>query len=158
MEPVAFRTQIERLRSIGWSCRWGREAVGLPSHVQSRYPWVPSEYKEFLSALLDCVSPAETTWILPPADFAGTSDSAFAWDEWERLSLDSADGDEGLISEIRTFWDSHIPICLSIGDGYSFYAIRVSDQSGLVVTGREPEFEDACPVAASFTEFLSKLT
>ncbi|RYD67178.1 MAG: hypothetical protein EOP83_03345 [Verrucomicrobiaceae bacterium] len=105
----------------------------------------------------ECTNRDESRWILAPADFDIREDHAWKHDEWERLCLESAEGDEGLIREIRSFWDAHIPICLDVGDGYSFHAIRVSDQSGVVVAGREPEFEATSEVASSFREFIAGL-
>ena len=111
----------------------------------------------FVRGLDECVSPSETRWILSPVDFDIRHTHAWRHDEWEQLSLDAAEGDEGLIKGIRSFWDSHIPISLDVTDGYSFHALRVSDRSGAVVAGREPEFEVASEVAFSFRDFLARL-
>ena len=45
---------------------------------------------------------------LSAADYAGTADSAFAWDEFKHLSLDAALDDEDR-QGIRTFWDRTCP-------------------------------------------------
>lgn len=158
MEPIAFISQIHRLRGLGWSCRWHAEPVELPASLRARYPWLPSDYLDFVCGLDECVSPDETRWILAPSDFDIREHHAWRHDEWEQLSLDSADGDSDVMAEIRSFWDGHFPISLGVGDGYSFHALRVADGSGSVVMGREPEFEDTSDVAVSFTQFLSHLT
>ena len=100
MEPVAFSSQIGRLRGLGWSCRWHSQPVELPSVLRTRYPWLPPEYLDFVCGLDKCVNSDETHWILAPADFDITEHHAWRHDEWERLSLNSANGDEDLIAEI----------------------------------------------------------
>ena len=44
---------------------------------------------------------------------------------------------------------------MSVGNGYEYYAIELD--SGIIVSGFEPEFEEAETVADSFDEFLEKL-
>ncbi|QIF02690.1 SMI1/KNR4 family protein [Roseimicrobium sp. ORNL1] len=158
MDPSAFTSHIARLRSLGWTCQWHPQPVHLPLSLRSRYPWLPPDYIDFVTGLDECVSSDETRWILAPADFDLHEHHAWQHDAWETLSVESAAGDEQLVAQIREFWDAHIPISLGVGDGYSFYAIRVGDRSGVVVTGREPEFEDIAEVALSFTQFLAHLT
>jgi hypothetical protein len=157
MEPASYQPEIARLRSLGWTCEWHPEPTEFPPEIHLRYPWLPPEYLDFVRGLDECVNPDETRWILAPADFDIRQHHAFRHDEWEQLGIESADGDEALIREIRSFWDAHIPICFDVGDGYSFHAIRVSDRSGVVVAGREPEFEVVSEAAFSFREFLAGL-
>ena len=71
------------------------------------------------------------------------------------LSLESAEGDQAWTDEITAFWDRHLPIVLSLENGYSYYAISMED--GSVVYGSEPEFEACKPVASSFEAFLQKV-
>lgn len=158
MEPIAFASQIAHLREHGWSCHWHSQPIELPSPLLIRYPWLPNEYLDFVCGLDECVNPDETQWLLAPADFDPREHHAWTHDEWERLSLNSANGNATLITEIKRFWDAHLPICLGVGGEYSYYALRVGDGSGAVVSGRGPEFEDASEFAANFTQFLSHLT
>jgi hypothetical protein len=39
---------------------------------------------------------------------------AVRWDEWERQSLDAAGEDDEWRARIRSFWDTHFPILLSV--------------------------------------------
>lgn len=71
------------------------------------------------------------------------------------MSLDAAEGDSSWIAEIKSFWNDHLPICLSLKDGYSYYALCLKD--GTIVTGEEPEFEETTQVAPSFRDFLQML-
>ena len=91
--------------------------------------------------------------LVPTArDFSGESGLAFAWNEWERQSIEAAEGDEELERRVVAFWDSHLPILLSVKSGYAYFAI---EQSSLrIVRGEEPEYEEATPLAPSFTALL----
>jgi hypothetical protein len=150
-------TAIRQLRARGWTVE---ERVGttfhLPATAAARYPSLPISLVQFLSGLTSCADSSQTTWFLCQGDFEGTSNSAFTWDEWEQLSLDSARGDARLITNIRKFWDSHFPFLFSIHSGYGFHAVcTADDQFGRVVAGYEPEFEQVSPVADSFEGFLA---
>jgi hypothetical protein len=70
------------------------------------------------------------------------------------LSLEAAMDDEIWKSEITAWWDRYLPIVMSVEDGYSFYAIDVTEDQGAVVRGSEPEFEEVDKVANSFEQFL----
>lgn len=150
---------IERLRELGWNVAEKRvHCFRLPSAVESRYPRLPDSLVQFLSSLTKCVDGAGTTWFLTQDDFDGSSDAAFSWDEWEQVSLDAAGDDVALINEIRAFWKCHFPFLFSVSSGYAYHAICTeNDRFGCVVSGSEPDFEDATLVADSFENFLTML-
>ena len=81
------------------------------------------------------------------------SDLAFKWNEFEELSLEVAD-DEEWKKDIKQWWDKKVPIIMSVKDGYTFFAIDLENNSGEIVRGEEPEFEEVEVVANSFFEFL----
>ncbi|MCM1100467.1 MAG: hypothetical protein NC079_01780 [Clostridium sp.] len=91
-------------------------------------------------------------------DFNRESEDAFQWNEFEMMSLQAAvdEDDEEWQKDIRAFWDKHLPICLSVRDGYSYYAIRIND--GHVVCGYEPEFEETTDMADSFYGFAEMVS
>ena len=74
--------------------------------------------------------------------------------EFELLSLEAAMDDESWKSEITRWWDSYLPIVLSVENGYSFYAIDLTNDKGAIVHGYEPEFEEVEKVANTLEEFL----
>lgn len=158
MEPARYASDISRLRKSGWTCTWLDEPLRHPQRVLARYPWLPEEYLDFVLGLEEFANRDETRWILTPSDFDIGIDHAFTHDAWETISIDAAKGDSELISSITAFWDAHVPIFFDVSDGYSYHAIRVSDHSGVVVSGREPEFEDSAEIVSpSFSGFLSRL-
>jgi len=102
----------------------------------------------------EVVSADDTCWLLTVQDYAGRSDSAFAWNEWELCSLDAAAEDLEWINQIKSFWDRHLPIAISVSGGYSYYALK---EDGTVVSGIEPDFEETSFVASSYAEFIAHL-
>lgn len=147
---------LTTLRRRGWKVsRVSRPRKLLPPAVSARYPRVPAGVLRLLSALEACCSPKETVWFLTAKDYARTGDAGFRWNEFEIMSLDSADGDPELEAEIRSFWDGHFPVMLAVHSDYDYLAVRLSD--GAVVHGYAPEWESPGEVAASFAALLIAL-
>jgi hypothetical protein len=150
---------IRRLRQQGWAVvERTYRPLQLPPELAARYPNLPAALAEFLGGLSSCENETQTAWFLCEDDYTGTNSAAFRWDEWERMSLEAAADDPRLASLVPAFWDVHLPFLLSVRDGYAYFAVRTAaDGFGRVVTGREPEFEEASQVAGSFEEFLTLL-
>ena len=142
------------LTEQGWKVEM-QENNQIPAEIAQRYDSLPTDYIYFLRNMKACVNSAETVWMLCPDDFAPQGENGFDWNEFEKMSLDAAEGDSSWIAEIKSFWNDHLPICLSLKDGYSYYALCLKD--GTIVTGEEPEFEETTQVAPSFRDFLQML-
>lgn len=129
----------------------------LPESIVNRYGSFPADWTEFISNIDSFVNQVETVWFLCSKDYKKQDEDSFRWNEWELISLQAAydDEDEECQDNIRQFWDAHLPIILSVGNGYEYYAIRLCD--GFIVYGYEPEFEKYEEVAKSFTEFVEKI-
>ena len=140
------------MKAQGWKAETQTNPP-LPKWITDRYYNLPELWLQFIGTVSELFSGDETTWFLCAEDYDSRLDHAFWWNEWERLSLESAEGDEVWEAEIKSFWDRHLPIVMSVADGYAYYAISMED--GAVVYGREPEFEACEQVAASFPEFLA---
>ena len=87
--------------------------------------------------------------------YSPKDENEWQYNEFERISLEAADGDERWTEQIQNFWNGHFPIVMSVRDGYAYYAIRIAD--GSVVSGAESEFEETEVAAESFGEFLQKV-
>ncbi len=151
---------IEKLEAYmkenGWNTKWNeKQGKCLPEAITNRYGNISDEWMEFIHNISCMISPDETTWFLCAEDFAREGEAAFRWNEWECISLESADGDTEWQNEIKDFWNYHLPIVMSVKDGYSYYAIAIKD--GAVVYGTEPEFEECEIVAGSFVDFMEKI-
>jgi len=147
---------LELLKSKGWSVELKQNGgVNLGESFTSRYPRVPEAYLKFLAHVASCANAADNVWFLCPDDYNGTSDVAFAWNEFEQLEVESAEGDDEALVEIREFWDRYLPFMLSVGGDYAFLALVVSgDDYGSVVDGYGPDFEGVTELAPSFEEFV----
>ena len=84
------------------------------------------------------------------------SDSGFRWNEFELMGLEALADDKESCDMIRLFWDSHIPILMSVKDGYQYLCIDLSPENyGKIYYGVEPEFEDSAEfVCDSFNHLL----
>lgn len=142
-------------RKNGWTItRQNICPCSLPKCVSDRYSSIPAEWVTFVSSFSACVRSDEMAWFLCIEDFSKQGDAIFRWNEFERMSLQVAieQNDAEWQRSITEFWDNHLPICLSVADGYEYHAIRISD--GFIVHGTEPEFEETMDVAPSFVQFI----
>jgi len=148
---------LERLAKAGWSVEFQRERSSLKAEILRRYEWMPLDLLDFFCEVKMVCSPDERAWFLTGEDFNESNGFAFAWNEWERLSLEAArdDQDEAWAQEIREFWDGRLPIFTSVKSGYAYFAL---DKKGReVVRGEEPVFEETSPLAGSFAELLGTM-
>jgi|SRR5215831_8298711 len=142
---------IRWAQSTGWKVDISEVDLALPPVLTSRYESLPESYVQFLQRVALLIAPDERAWFNCVPNFAGTLKVAFAWNEWEQMSLASALTDEQR-GQIRSFWDRHLPVFMSVRDDYEYYAIDLTSRS--VVYGYKDFFEEPSEVAASFTDFL----
>jgi len=144
------------MKENGWTVELNETPVAsFPENITNRYKNIPRDWREFIGGIKSMVSPDETTWFLCAEDFDIQGDKAFQWNEWELIGLESAEGDMEWKNGIKSFWDRHLPIVMSVRGCYSYYAIDLND--GSVVCGAEPEFEECETAASSFTDFTEKI-
>jgi hypothetical protein len=148
-------TLIEKLVHRGWKLRELPQRRRIPVEVTNRYPWMPAEFRDFAEQVDVFSSGDDKTWLLTVTDF--DNGNAFAWNEWEKQSLEAAVDDVDWVRRIGSFWDEHLPVLMSVRSGYAYCALSKSNG---VVFGEEPEFEDVISVASSssFSELLSLLS
>ena len=139
---------IEWARANGWNIISADEEISLPESISKRYE-IPAEWYSFINKFRKCENSAATVWFLTPDDYL--PQDGFQWNEFELQSLEYADPDDDIVS----FWDRHLPVVISVEDGYSYYAIDT--QTGNVVNGYEPEYEDASVIAEDFDAFITKI-
>ena len=144
------------MRSCGWNVEKNEHATyHMPDFFKTRYKNTPQSWLEFAGSVKCIVTHDESAWFLCAADFAPQADSAFQWNEWELISLGAAEDDANLQANLAAFWNTHLPVFMSVKGVYSYYAISM--ENGSIVYGSEPEFEECRTVAESFEEFLSKI-
>lgn len=142
----------------GWRSEPPSRNFSVSEHpVLSRYQGLGeiAQYIAFLNSFSRLESKDECVWFLFPDDFKTENDTnEFAWNEFERISAEASFDDREAAS-VREWWSRHLPILLSVRNGYSFYAIDIDTQN--IVYGFEPEFEETSIAANSFEEFLKKI-
>ena len=127
---------------LNGTCEWG----------VNRYPNIPEYIKEFITSYRKVETIDGQAWLLSANDFISKSDDEFSSDEFEKISLSAAENDTKWQLEIKEFWDKHLPLYMSVGDGYEYIAYNL--ETGKFVEGAEPEFEETSEVASSVSEFL----
>lgn len=148
------------LQNAGWHVEIEEGKFQLPAPLQQRYPHLPESLINFLSGLQRCGNAADTAWFLCQADYEGTNEVAFRWNEFELMELEwaSLDSDASWQAKVREFWDKHFPFLLSVRTGYSYFAVSLEEHNyGAVVHGYELEFLEVSEEAASFEAFLVSL-
>lgn len=144
------------MKGQGWNIKLneGRE-THLSKIIGEKYTNLPQQWLDFISTVKSIKNNDDTTWFLCKDDFDVQEEDAFQWNEWELVSLESAEGDGERETEINKFWNNHLPIIMSVKGSYSYYAISI--KNGSIVQGAEPEFEECEIVANSFEELLRKI-
>ncbi len=143
---------INWAKQKGWTIERAEETMELPEEVVERYKNIPKQWLEFIVRFADIVNSTDDMWFLTCENYL---DGGWSYNDFEKMSLDAAGDDEAWSEEIKAFWDNTFPIILSVGGDYQYFAIKLD--SGEVVQGWEPEFEDPSVVAESFVDFLEKL-
>ena len=125
------------------------DPVKFPDGVLERYKNIPKDWLCFMESFKSITNASEDMWFLTADYFADTCS------QFEDISLEAADGDDEWTGSVKAFWDKTLPVVMGVGGDYHYYAIDL--ETGEVVEGWEPEFEETSVVAGSFNEFLEKL-
>lgn len=147
---------IDLLKKKGWKVELNDSGVvSLNESFSRRYPRIPEGYVMFLERVASCINAAETVWFLCADDYNGTSKSAWAWNEMEKIDLEGSQGDEQTTAEIVEFWNRYLPFMYAVGGDYAYLALRVTGNPfGSVVDGYDIELTTVSEVAPTFEEFI----
>lgn len=149
---------IEGLKNRGFIVteRLGRKE--LNSDFLNRYSNLPADYLEFLQRFQIITNGGDNAWFNSIEDFNGESDSGFRWNEFEIIGLEALQDDEESCDMIRQFWDNHIPILMSVKDGYRYLSMDLSSENyGKIYCGIEPEFEESAEFVCDSFNLLLKM-
>lgn len=146
-----FRSAIGCVQEAGWTYEPAPSTGdGNPASLRTASETVIHWVSSF--SLLS--SSDETVWFLSRDDYSAGAEGSFAWNEWEQLSIQAATTDDEA-DAVSRFWKHHVPVLLSVRDGYEYLAVR---DDGAVVHGAEPEFEEAVVVFSQFEDLLRYIT
>ena len=126
------------------------------NEILEKYSGLPAEFVELIEEYKIISSADDTTCFFCINDYNSESEDAFKWNEFENMSLEAAEGDEKWQKEIETWWQDKLPIIISVGGGYSYYAIDTGN-GGKIINGCEPEFEETDIVAENFSDFIDQI-
>lgn len=142
-----FRRATGCLQEAGWTCE---PPLSTEDGVPSALHTAPDTVIRWVSSFSQLSNADETVWFLSRHDYSTGAEDAFAWNEFEQLSIQAATTDDELVAVAR-FWERHLPILLSVRGGYEYLAVR---DDGAVVHGTEPEFEEAVVAFSHFEDLL----
>ena len=146
-QPQRF---LDHLAAQGWTLR---RTASEPTPAAAP-PGDRHGYGAFLATFTELHNADQTRWFLSAADHDGTADSAFAWHTLRDISLEAA-LDEAGRQAVLDFWRRHTLIDMSVAGEYEFLAIE--GDSGRIVHGIEPEFEDTREVAPSLAALFEDM-
>lgn len=146
-----FDETAASLVKLGWKVREAGQSVELPIEIRSRYSWLSKEVWQFVSEFDVILSPDERAWVNTHRDLTGNSAAAFAWNEWEVISLEAARDNLKWRNDTTAFWDKHFPLLMSVKSCYAYFAVC---GDGSIVGGEEPDFEETDTVASDLRSFL----
>ena len=142
-----------------WNVELANEKRELPKTITERYAFIPADWIDFIRSFGVCINGDDNLYFQLVEDFEELEDKAdgkaFRWNEFELISLGAAEGDEKWTADIKEFWDNYLPIVISVGGDYHYYAIGI--RTGEIFDGWAPEFEEPEIVAPNFTDFIEKI-
>lgn len=152
--------RVDALKNSGFVVTKREVATTLSPEFLQRYGNLPADYLQFLQEFSLLTNRDENAWFISIDDFNDQSDSAFRWNEFEQMDLDALQDDEEACVEIRSFWDTHIPIAMAVEGEYQYLAIGLSAADyGKIYYGVEPEFEESAEVVCDgLTQLLELLS
>ncbi|OZI35619.1 hypothetical protein CEG14_11155 [Bordetella genomosp. 1] len=142
---------LDHLAASGWTVR--RAAPGELAAAVDAAAGAPS-HAAFLSLYTQLNSADDTRWFLAAADYTAASDDAFGPDAFRQISMDAAMS-EADRQAVTAFWARHLPIFMSVGGDYAYLAL--DRDTGRIVHGVEPAFEEVSVVAESLDALLAAI-
>jgi len=151
------RNYLKNLEVGGFIVVQRKTPKELPAELLKRYQNIPFEYLTFLNQFEQIRNQKDTAWFNSTEDFNGESDTDFMWNDFELQSLETFKDDDKAVEKVQNFWNSHIPILMSITE-YEYLAICLeSSRYGEIVHGVEPEFEETTKVCDNFEQLMTLL-
>ena len=148
----------QKLKNGGFEIVKNRNQLEIPKKLVERYTNIPTEYFLFLKSFETIANSSDTAWFNSLQDFNEQSDSEYKWNEFEILSLEWSEDDDEELVNVAEFWNHHIPILLSVKDGFQFLAISFTNENyGEIVHGQEPVFEEVTKICNNFNELINLL-
>ncbi|AVM49756.1 SMI1/KNR4 family protein [Capnocytophaga sp. oral taxon 878] len=152
MENLLF---LETLKNLDWNVCLEKQpnVYCIVDLANGRIRDTTEEFREFISSFSVCSNKEDTIWFLSVRDYQNREDDCFAWNEFERQSLEFSENDDER-HNVTEFWEAHLPFLMSVKNGYEYVAIGIAKHNfGNIYRGYEPMYEEPILIANSFSEF-----
>lgn len=81
------------MKGQGWNVELNeKQEHRLPKTIEERYTNIPQQWLDFISTVKSIINNDNTTWFLCEDDYSIQEEDTFRWNEWELISLESAEG------------------------------------------------------------------
>lgn len=103
MENLLF---LEALKALQWNISTDKlpDNFCVEDIANGRMQYTPKEFQEFINLFSMCANREDTVWFLSAKDYQNTDESAFAWNEFEKQSLEYAENDNER-NKVSEFWE-----------------------------------------------------
>ena len=103
MENLLF---LEALKALQWNISTDKlpDNFCVEDIANGRIQYTPKEFQEFINLFSMCANREDTVWFLSAKDYQNTDESAFAWNEFEKQSLEYAENDNER-NKVSEFWE-----------------------------------------------------
>ncbi len=110
-----------------------------------------SDVWQWITSFDRLITRDEKQWFLSHRDFIQASaPEAFAWNEYELMSLEAAEEDSDWKANICRFWDQHLPLYLDVRSDYRALVARIADGHAVgIFESMGPDFEEVTLIADS---------
>ena len=105
MENLLF---LEALKALQWNISSDKlpDNFCVEDIANGRIQYTPKEFQEFINLFSVCANQEDTVCFLSAKDYQNTDESAFAWNEFEKQSLEYAENDNER-NKVSAFWKAH---------------------------------------------------
>lgn len=151
MKNLSF---IRALKQLEWNIRpIANTSKGeVDKLANGRFKNVAEDVKNFIYLFDLCANKEDNIWFLSPLDYSNETEVAFPWNEFENQSMESVT--EEMKPVVAEFWESHLPILMSVKKGYQYVAVGIGETNrDKVYYGSGPEYEETALIAESFSAF-----
>jgi SMI1 / KNR4 family (SUKH-1) len=156
---MKYNDFIKELKSFGWQFEPSDKdtAIDINASINGKLAKINDDFISFIKSFNTLANKNDDTWFIPLHDYLNEEETeGFAWNEFEKDSLEYADNETQKIS-IENFWKNHLPFMMSVKNGYAYLAIVLDGKNkGNIVSGNEPEYEETVTIASSLDEFFEK--
>ena len=155
---MIFDELMDVLAQNGWQIRRKDEICPPQSEfLGGRFKNLSEDFYRFACSFETLHDAADAVWFVSAMDYASPSadEAEFRYGDFEKDSLECAANDAQRAA-VSAFWSGCLPFLFSVRGECCFAGILTqSADTGKIVFGVEPIYEDTLLIAQSFEEFIA---